>query len=101
MVTGPGQMETAAQIRSTHSSPEEANAVQQAQVPSNESSNISVNSEKDCEIVVINTKLSSNPQTAEGKGRKRKRLDFKSDITKTEPKCDRKITDYLKVGYEF
>ena len=92
MVTGHSQIESAPiTVTSTHSSPEDQHTPAQAQVQSNDSSNISVNSEKELEIVVINTKNSSNPpnqQPETNKGRKRKRLDF-------TPRLDqKKITDY-------
>jgi hypothetical protein len=100
MVTGmTGHSRTeSTQVISAHSSPEELNLAQ-AQVPSNDSSNVSINSDKD-EIVVLSTKNSSNHQhqLAENKGRKRKRLEFKPDTPRPDNKHDRKITDYIKVN---
>jgi hypothetical protein len=111
MVTGGSQMVESIQQqnRSAHNSPEEqpmnlANLAPQPQISSNDSSNLS--SDKELEIVLINTTKggggsSSSQPFAEikGHGRKRKRLEFKSEATPRpgELKNDRKITDYIRV----
>jgi hypothetical protein len=94
MVTGAqSHMVDDAQVGgSVHSSPEEQNPGQ-AQVQSNDSSDLSVNSEKDVEIVVINTKGATNQ--VENKGRKRKRLEFKQPDTPRPEQKHGKITDYI------
>nr|CAD2172947.1 unnamed protein product [Meloidogyne enterolobii] len=90
---------------STHSSPEDL----QPQIvvnnamngPSNESSNLSVNSDKEVDILFLNTstkeKVVGVGSSIVEKGRKRKRLEFKNDVgTKIvdNQKHERKITDY-------
>uniref|UniRef100_A0A915N6Q4 Protein kinase domain-containing protein n=1 Tax=Meloidogyne javanica TaxID=6303 RepID=A0A915N6Q4_MELJA len=90
---------------STHSSPEDL----QPQIvvnnamngPSNESSNLSVNSDKEVDILFLNTstkeKVGGGGTSIVEKGRKRKRLEFKNDVgTKIvdNQKHERKITDY-------
>jgi len=89
---------------STHSSPEDL----QPQIvvnnamngPSNESSNLSVNSDKEVDILFLNTSTKEKGVGGSSiveKGRKRKRLEFKNDVgTKIvdNQKHERKITDY-------
>uniref|UniRef100_A0A915PCR5 Protein kinase domain-containing protein n=1 Tax=Meloidogyne floridensis TaxID=298350 RepID=A0A915PCR5_9BILA len=89
---------------STHSSPEDL----QPQIvvnnamngPSNESSNLSVNSDKEVDILFLNTSTKEKGVGGTSiveKGRKRKRLEFKNDVgTKIvdNQKHERKITDY-------
>lgn len=87
-----------------------ANPIQQ-QVPSNESSNLSYggsSSEKELDQAALVAQKSSNktalvPNSAEKKGRKRKRIETKNmnnliETPKME-KSERKITDYIKVRY--
>uniref|UniRef100_A0A915LHL2 Protein kinase domain-containing protein n=1 Tax=Meloidogyne javanica TaxID=6303 RepID=A0A915LHL2_MELJA len=96
---------TATTRSSTHSSPEDL----QPQIvvnnamngPSNESSNLSVNSDKEVDILFLNTstkeKVGGGGTSIVEKGRKRKRLEFKNDVgTKIvdNQKHERKITDY-------
>lgn len=95
---------TATTRSSTHSSPEDL----QPQIvvnnamngPSNESSNLSVNSDKEVDILFLNTSTKEKGVGGTSiveKGRKRKRLEFKNDVgTKIvdNQKHERKITDY-------
>uniref|UniRef100_A0A914HE53 Protein kinase domain-containing protein n=1 Tax=Globodera rostochiensis TaxID=31243 RepID=A0A914HE53_GLORO len=75
---------------------------QQQNIPqllSNESSDLSIGSEKELEILMINSKATCNPPIVEKKGsRKRKRLEFKADTPRPETKSDRKITDYIRAS---
>ncbi|KAL7078410.1 hypothetical protein ACQ4LE_001983 [Meloidogyne hapla] len=86
--------------RSTHSSPEEQPQIvvnNAMNAPSNDSSNLSVNSDKEVDIFILNTKEKVGGSSIVEKGRKRKRLEFKNDnATKLvdNQKHERKITDY-------
>ena len=94
------QIETNATRSSTHSSPDEQQAVvvnNSMNAPSNDSSNLSAISEKEVDILILNTKERGGGTSTVEKGRKRKRLEFKSDNAPKivdNQKHERKITDY-------
>ncbi|KAL3116072.1 hypothetical protein niasHT_007372 [Heterodera trifolii] len=99
-ISGQAQIDQLDKPKSAHSSPEEQQQqqiVQQVQVLSNESSDFSLCSEKELEVLMVNSKTNNNPPIIEKKpSRKRKRLEFKTDTPRPEGKSDRKITDYIR-----